>query len=153
MDFHQTWSVHWYGGDLICDCWWENFLTFLTESSARDTTLFSFLIENFSKSHEFSPKLVCALILWRSALGLLMGKFRLFLTELSAHNTSPYFTLRTITWVNLNVFLSNLVPVCAFILWRSALGLLIGKFHQFHWVICLWHDNGGVLSFRIFLKV
>ena len=28
----------------------------------------------------FSPNLVCALILWKSGLGLLMGKFILFLT-------------------------------------------------------------------------
>ena len=32
----------------------------------------------------FSPDLVCALILWRSELGLLMGKFHQILTELSA---------------------------------------------------------------------
>ena len=32
----------------------------------------------------FSPNSVYALILWRSGLGLLMGKFCLFLTELSA---------------------------------------------------------------------
>ena len=38
----------------------------------------------------FSPNLVCALILWRSGLGLLMGKFRQFLTELSAPDT-PIF--------------------------------------------------------------
>ena len=30
----------------------------------------------------FSPNSVCTLILWRSGLGLLMGKFRQFLTEL-----------------------------------------------------------------------
>ena len=35
----------------------------------------------------FSPNLMCALILWRSALGLLIGKFRQFLTELFAHDT------------------------------------------------------------------
>ena len=35
--------------------------------------------------------MVYALILWRSALGLLMGKFRLFLTVLSAHNTSVFY--------------------------------------------------------------
>ena len=35
----------------------------------------------------FSPNLVCALILWRSGLGLLMGKFRQILTELSARDT------------------------------------------------------------------
>ena len=31
----------------------------------------------------FSPNLVCALILWGRGLGLLMGKFRQILTELS----------------------------------------------------------------------
>ena len=35
----------------------------------------------------FSPNLVCELILWRSGLGLLMGKFRQFLTELSVLHT------------------------------------------------------------------
>ena len=35
----------------------------------------------------FSPNLVCALILWRSSFGLLMGKFHQILTELSASDT------------------------------------------------------------------
>ena len=39
--------------------------------------------------------------------------------------------------------------ICAFILWRSALELLIGKFRQFLTVICPRHDNGGVLSFHV----
>ena len=39
----------------------------------------------------FSPNLVCALILWRSGLGLLMGKFHQILTELSAQDT-PIFS-------------------------------------------------------------
>ena len=30
------------------------------------------------------PNLICVFILWRSGLGLLTGKFRQFLTELSA---------------------------------------------------------------------
>ena len=38
----------------------------------------------------FSPNLICALILWRSGLGLLMAIFRQFLTELSAHNMSDF---------------------------------------------------------------
>ena len=37
--------------------------------------------------NEFSPNLVCDLILWRCSLGLLMGKFYQFLTELSARHT------------------------------------------------------------------
>ena len=35
--------------------------------------------------------LVCALILWRSGFGLLMGKFHQFLTELSAQDM-PVFS-------------------------------------------------------------
>ena len=35
--------------------------------------------------------LVCVLILWRSGLGLLMGKFRQILTELSARDM-PIFS-------------------------------------------------------------
>ena len=44
----------------------------------------------------FSPSLVCALILWRSGLGLLMGKFRqFFITELSTRDTimAGYYSL------------------------------------------------------------
>ena len=37
-----------------------------------------------------SPNLVCALILWNPGLGLLMGKFCKFLTELSACDTSIF---------------------------------------------------------------
>ena len=51
-------------------------------------SVFSFQDNNFSK---YQPNLVCALILWRSALGLLMGKFCPFLTELSAHVTSIFY--------------------------------------------------------------
>ena len=39
---------------------------------------------------DFSPNLVCALILWRSGLGLLTGKFRQIFIELSARDT-PIF--------------------------------------------------------------
>ena len=38
-----------------------------------------------------SPNLVCALILWRSGLGLLMGKFRQIFTESSALDTPIFF--------------------------------------------------------------
>ena len=38
------------------------------------------------KVNGFSPNLVCTLMLWRPGLGLLMGNFYQFLTELSAHH-------------------------------------------------------------------
>ena len=37
-----------------------------------------------------SPNLVCAVILWKSDLGLLMGKFHQFLTQLSACKRSVF---------------------------------------------------------------
>ena len=40
--------------------------------------------------HGFSQNLVYALIVWRSGLGLLIGRFVQFLTELSAHDTSVF---------------------------------------------------------------
>ena len=39
--------------------------------------------------------------------------------------------------------------VCALILWRSGLGLLMGKFRQF--LTDLPHDSGGVLSFHVII--
>ena len=55
-----------------------------------------------------------------------MGKFHQFLTELSACNTSIFSFPGNIR-VNINPFSSNLV--CALILWRSGLELLMGKFY------------------------
>ena len=96
---------------------------------------------------DFSPNLVCALILWRSCLELLMGKFVSFWQSyLSA--THPYFHFITIVWVNINGFSPNLVY--ALILWRSGLRLLMGNFRQFLSVIC--PPIGRVLSFQVFIS-
>ena len=121
---------------------------FLTELSARDTSVFSLLADNFGNINGFSPNLVCALILWRSALGLLMGKFHLFLKELFARSTSVFYfqdnNLSKSQWI------FTKFDMCIYILWRAALGLLIGKFRQFLTrVICPRHDYGGVLSFHV----
>ena len=83
-------------------------------SISRLSVRISFPDDNLSK-HQWIF-LVCTLILWRSGLGLLMGKFRQILTELSARDT-PNFRFRMITLVNINGFSPNLV--CALILWRS----------------------------------
>ena len=69
---------------------------------------------------------ICALILWRSGLGLLRGKSHLFLTELSAYNMSIFLfsndNLSKCQWIFTNL-------VCALILLRSGSGLPMGKFH------------------------
>ena len=50
--------------------------------------IFSFPDDNLVNVSGFSPNLVCALLLWRSDFGLLMGKFHKFLTALSACDTT-----------------------------------------------------------------
>ena len=60
-------------------------------SVVRHPSVFRFRMITWVNINGFSPNLVCALILWRSDLGLLMGKFRQFLTELSARDT-PIFS-------------------------------------------------------------
>ena len=54
-------------------------------------SVFRFRMITWVNINGFSPNLVCGLILWRSGLGLLMGKFRQFLTVLSARDM-PIFS-------------------------------------------------------------
>ena len=72
----------------------DKFCQFLTELSALDTSLFSFQDDNFSKYQWISPNLVCALILWRPGLGLLMGKFCQFLTVICPLHVSIFISGR-----------------------------------------------------------
>ena len=50
----------------------------------RSSVHFEFRMITRVNINGFSPNFVCALILWRSGLGLLMGKFHQIFTELSA---------------------------------------------------------------------
>ena len=72
-----------------------------------------------------------------------MGKFRQFLTELSAHHKSIFLfgedNLSKYRWIFTKFDV-------ALILWRSGLGLQMVKFRHCHRVIWLPHDNGGVLE-------
>ena len=91
-------------------------------------SIFRFWMITWVNINGFSPNLVCALMLWRSGLGLLIGKFRQIFTELSAWD-HLYFRFRTITWVNNKGFSTKLLY--ALTLRRSGLGLQMGKFLQF----------------------
>ena len=73
-DFQQTWSVHWYCGDLVWDCSSANFVIFFSVICPRHICI---LISGQSRVNVngFSPNLECALI---PGLGLLNGKFRKF---------------------------------------------------------------------------
>ena len=61
----------------------------------------------------------------------------------------PYFRFQAVTWVSINAFPPNCV--CALIL-RSGSGIANGQIlFIFDRVICPRHDNGGVLSFHVFI--
>ena len=64
-------------------------------SVVRPSVLLSLPGDNLININGFSPNLVCTLILWRSGLGLLMGKFCQIFTELSASDTimEEYYSL------------------------------------------------------------
>ena len=111
--------------------------------SAQDKPIFSFPDDNASKCHRFSPNLVCAYILWRSGLGLLMGKFHQILTELSAQDT-PIFSFPDDNLSKCQGILTKL-DTCIDMneIW---FGFANGQISPvFVLVICSRHDNGGVL--------
>ena len=78
----------------------------------------------------FSLKLVCALILWKSALRLLMGKFGLFLTELSACNTFVFYFQDN----NLSKWIFTKFDMCIYIV-EICFGIA-------HWQISSIFDRG-----------
>ena len=87
----------------------------------------------------FSPNLVCALILWRSGLGLLMGKFHQILMEFSARDIFS--------------FSDDNLSKCQGILTKFRTGIDIKIWFRianrqissiFNRVICPQHDIGGV---------
>ena len=101
--------------------------------------------------NEFSPNLICALILWRSALGLLMDEFRPFLTELSARNTSVFYfqdnNLSKSQWIftKFDVYIDILEICFGRAYWQSS--------SIFDRVICPRHDNGGYYRFTFYFVI
>ena len=86
-----------------------------------------------------------ALILRRSGLGLLMGKFCQILLKLSAQD----LTIFSFPDVNLSKYQGILTKLCTCTdikeIW---FGIATGQISS---IICLRHDNGGVLSFYVFI--
>ena len=95
---------------------------------------FNFWMITLVSVNGFFPNLVCALILWRSDLGLLMGKFRQFLTELSARYMSVFSFLddnfSKCQWI------FTRLGICIALILLSALRLIMGKSIIFGRVIC-----------------
>ena len=139
MDFHQTWYVHWYCGDLGWDCWWANFINFWQSYLPMTQLYFHFLTVNLV-INRFLPNLVCALILWSSALGLLLGKFHQFLTVICLQNISIYFlenNLSKFLWIftKFDMCIDSVEIWFGIAHWQIA--SIFGR------VTCEWHDNGG----------
>ena len=96
---------------------------------------------------DFHKNLVCALILWRPGLGLLMGKVRQFLTELSARNTSVFYfkdnNLSKSQWI------FTKFDMCIYVMEICFWDCSVANFVKYDRVICPLHDNCGVLSFHV----
>ena len=96
---------------------------------------FRFRMITWVNINGFSPNLVCALILWRSGLGLLIGKFHWILTELTARDM-PIFSFPD-DILSKHQWIFTKLGMCL-TLWRSGLGLLMGKFRQILRELSAW---------------
>ena len=98
-------------------------------SVVRPSVRFSFPDDNLSKHQWIFTKLGLCIGIVEIWFGIANGQISSIFCRSYLPETRPYFRFRTITWVNNKAFSPNLV--CALILWRSGMGLLMGKFHQF----------------------
>ena len=81
---HDSGGVLWFHVERPCVC------PSVHQSVVRPS-VFHFRMITWENVNGFSPNLVCAFIMWRSGLGLLIGKFLQILTALSARDT-PIFS-------------------------------------------------------------
>ena len=84
------------------------------------------------KINGLSPNLVCALLLWRSGSGSLMGIFHSFFFFFYRIICPRHIHIFVFSFQDNNLsngFLMNLI--FALILWRPGFGLLVGTFHIF----------------------
>ena len=102
-------------------------------------SVFRFRMITWININGFSSNLVCVLILWRSGLGLLMGIFRQFFTELSARDTPifsfPNDNLSKRQWIFTKLGMCiDIVEIWFWIAYRQILS-------NFDGVICPRHAN------------
>ena len=105
-------------------------------------SVFSFPVNNLRKNiNKYSPKLICALTLWRSGLGLQMRKFCQLLTQLSARHRSEF------------LFLDNDFSKCHWIFHKTKIwfGIANGQILLIFLVVCSLHDTYGVLLFHVLM--
>ena len=142
------------GIDIVEICFWiaDGQISSICDSYLPATRpYFHFWTINLVNVNGFSPNLVCALILWTSALGLLMGKLRPVWTELSARNTSVFYFQNNNSsnsqWIFTDFDMCNDIVKRYFGIAHCQISSIFDK------VICPRHDNGGVLSFYVSFKL
>ena len=162
-DFHFrtiTWvNINGFSPNLVCALIWlrsglgvlmGKVCIFLTELPANDTTIFLFPNENLSKCQWIFTKLSMCIDIMEIWFGITNGQTATILKSVICLWHIHIFCFWTITWVNLNRFWPNLIWALA--LWRSDLGLLFGTLLPiFDKVISLWHNNGRMLLFHVFI--
>ena len=110
------------------------------------TSVFSFLCDNLSKYQSIATKIANDTVIW---FGIVNGKFHIFLTELPACHTSaisfPDDNLRKYQWF----VTKHDVCIDSVEIW---IGIANGQISpNFDRVICPSHDDGGILSFHVFI--
>ena len=123
------------------------FYGFALDINVSRPSIFLFLDDNLSKCQWIFAKLGTSTDMVELWFGITNEQISSFLTEISV-----YFQFWT-TWVNINEFLPNLV--CAPILWRSDLGLPMGKFRQFLKALSASHTTvaGYHFTFLFFISI
>ena len=127
------------------------FCQFSTELSACHTSIFLFLYYDLSKYKQIFTKLGMCIDIVETCFGsLFVGKFCQFLTELSVCLTSifPFLDnyLRKYQWI----FAKLGMHIDEIEIWFGIANRKISSMSKR--VICLPHNNGGVLSYHVFIK-
>ena len=130
-------------------CWvlWFHIGVHLSVVSYVPLPDFCFRRMTWENVNRLSPNLVnCELILWRSDLGLRMGKFCQFLAELPACESSVFLFLDNNLSKSQWIFTKFDMCIDIVEIW---FGIDNGQISTIF--SCPWHDNGGLLSFHVFI--
>ena len=118
---------------------------------------FSFWMITSVNINGLSPKLVCALLIWRSGSRFLMGKFHLFLTELSACNISLFSfwgnNLRKSQWIFTKLDMWIHIVEIWFGVANGQISQLLTNLSACNTFVFSFKDNNFSKSQRIFTKL
>ena len=141
MDFCQTWYVPCYCGDLVGIANGQILSMFDGVICLRHASILCFWTITWVNFDGFSPNLVYALILWRSGLGLLMGKFHEFFDGVICPRCTRIFVsgqLRWLSWMHRptgdqEVAGSTPAEVGNILSWRLIMKYFLWSFSPFRW--------------------